>query len=75
MDTYFLYNLQSDPNSLSRERAASRNVIVDSYMAILPNVQRKLMFEHVHVPKKSTTWRREGIWSNYNVKIVLDEEE
>ena len=45
---------------MARERAISRNAIVDSYMSILPSVQRKLMFEHVHVPKKSTTWRREG---------------
>ena len=26
---------------------------------MLPSVQRKLLFEQIHVPKKNITWRRE----------------
>ena len=48
-------------------RAASRNVIVESYTAILPSVQRKLLFEQIHVPKKNITWRREGKHSSEGV--------
>ena len=48
-------------------RAASRNAIVESYTAILPSVQRKLLFEQIHVPKKNITWRREGIHSSEGV--------
>ena len=42
-----------------RGGAASRNAIVESYTTILPSVQRKLLFEQIHVPKKNITWRRE----------------
>ena len=38
----------------------SMNTIVESYTAILPSVQRKLLFEQIHVPKKNITWRRKG---------------
>ena len=47
--------------------AASRNAIVKSYTAILPSVQRKLLFEQIHVPKKNITWRREGKHSSEGV--------
>ena len=50
-----------------RLRAASRNAIVESYTAILPSVQRKLLFEQIHVPKKNITWRREGKHSSEGV--------
>ena len=33
-------------------RAAFKNAIVESYTAILPSVQRKLLFEQIHVSKK-----------------------
>ena len=47
--------------------AASRNAIVESYTAILPSVQRKLLFEQIHVPKKNISWGREGIHSSEGV--------
>ena len=34
--------------------------MVESYAAILPSVERKLLFEQIQVPKKNITWRREG---------------
>ena len=45
----------------------SRNAIVESYTAILPRVQRKLLFEQIHVSKKNITWRREGKHSSEGV--------
>ena len=48
-------------------RAASRNAIVESYTAILPSGQRKLLFGQIHVPKKNITWRREGKHSSEGV--------
>ena len=59
--------LQNDPSSSARERAVSRNAIVESYTAVLPSVQRKLLFEQIHVPKKNITWRREGKHSSEGV--------
>ena len=44
----------------------SRNAIVESYTVIIPSVQRKLLFEQIHVPKKNITWR-EGIHSSEGV--------
>ena len=46
------------------EQAASRNAIVESYTTILPSVQRKLLFEQIHVPKKNITLRKEGTHSS-----------
>ena len=46
---------------------ASRNAIVESYTAILSNVQRKLLFEQIHVPQKNITWRTEGTHSSEGV--------
>ncbi|WAR15663.1 ELYS-like protein [Mya arenaria] len=43
----------------ARERASARNAIVEKYASVLPSVQRRLLFEQTHVPKKNTQWRRE----------------
>ncbi|XP_053388685.1 protein ELYS-like, partial [Mercenaria mercenaria] len=53
------HSVLTEASSKARERAAARNAIVDSYAGILPHVQRRLMFEQIHVPKKNIQWRRE----------------
>ncbi|KAL4221649.1 Protein ELYS [Mactra antiquata] len=53
------HSILSENNAAARERAAARNAIVEGYANTLPAVQRRLMFEQVHVPKKNVQWRRE----------------
>jgi len=55
-----LFLRQVEGCSKVRERASARNAIVEKYASILPTVQRRLLFEQQHVPKKNTQWRREG---------------
>ncbi|XP_060555912.1 protein ELYS-like [Ruditapes philippinarum] len=53
------HSIMTEANAKARERAAARNAIVDSYASLLPLVQRRLMLEQLHVPKKNIQWRRE----------------
>ncbi|XP_052284768.1 protein ELYS-like isoform X2 [Dreissena polymorpha] len=53
------HTIMTEGCSKARERASARNAIVERYASVLPSVQRRLLFEQVHVPKKNTQWRRE----------------
>ena len=50
----------SDLDPGARDRAATRNAIVDCYHAVLPRVQRRLALEAELAPKRSLLARREG---------------
>ncbi|KAK3099666.1 hypothetical protein FSP39_007744 [Pinctada imbricata] len=48
-----------ETSSRARERAAARNAIIDGFMSVLTGVQRKVIMESQHLPKRVTVKRRE----------------
>ena len=56
-------SFQSEPSSKSRERSVARNALIEGFLSLLPEVQRKLVFESQTVPKKNTAKRRQGGFS------------
>jgi hypothetical protein len=53
-------SFQSEPSSKSCERSVARNALIEGFLSLLPEVQRKLVFESQTVPKKNTAKRRQG---------------
>ena len=52
--------VQGESSTGARERATSRNAIVDCYHNVLPKVQRKLAFGPEQLPRRPTQTRKEG---------------
>uniref|UniRef100_K1QVB2 Protein ELYS n=1 Tax=Magallana gigas TaxID=29159 RepID=K1QVB2_MAGGI len=51
--------VMTDASAKARERATARNAIVDGFMSVLTNVQKKLVWESYHCQKKPSVFRKE----------------
>ncbi|XP_078336668.1 uncharacterized protein LOC111137601 isoform X2 [Crassostrea virginica] len=51
--------VMTDASAKARERATARNAIVDGFLSVLTNVQRKLVWDSYHCQKQPSLSRRE----------------